>query len=818
MSATQAFLRAGGRLSALLAFFAVAAIAGTLIACIVTPGIALAGTTASKQISAFQNLPGDLEISPLDQKTRIYAKSKGKEVLLGSFFAQNRDTVTAAQVPDTVKKAAIAAEDVRFYQHGPIDPQGIARAVVDNARGSDISGASTISQQYVKNVCLANAERVVDSTGGAAAAALAERDQAHAAVEGAKTKAAAAKARRLLASRGTALAKANAAADRARADLESCRAKSVERKIREARYAIGLEKKYSKDQILLGYLNIAGFGGRTYGIEAASQYYYDKKAVDLSIGEAATLMSIVNNPEAFRLDRKENLAGAKGRRDYVLNTELRYGMITQEDHDKAIAEPITTKITPPSTGCDTAGSAGFFCDYVVKTILNSKEFGKDRATRLANLTTKGWRVYTTANLDLIRKAQPIVTRYVPMKSRQIDVGSAAVTVQPGTGRVLSMVQNKVYDASGAKYRKDRKYSAVNYSVNNTLGAGAGYQPGSTFKTFTLIGWLKSGHSIGQTVNANPRTIPASNFTGCDGPMGGDPWTFKNDSPSEKGNMTVAAGTAGSVNGVFASMAEEQNLCDLRKQAESMGAKNAAGGHLDLYPTMSIGVGSSIAPLDMAVAYATIADKGITCSAIGIDKVLDSDGKSVPVPKANCRRTVPENVAVATGYALHAVITSGTMYGDQTPDGKFLFGKTGTTDDAKHTWAIGSTDKATTAVWVGNADGSVNLRHIFGDGAYCRGAQYAVKRHCVWLGIQTVVNRIYGGSDGWPTPESQFLYGGRAITHQDAAPQAAPKKDKPKGDKGDGDDKGGTGGQDDGGGQDGGGQGDGGGQDGGGNGQ
>ncbi len=800
MSATQAFLRAGGRLSALLAFFAVAAIAGTLIACIVTPGIALAGTTASKQISAFQSLPSDLEITPLDQKTRIYAKARTKQVLLASFFAQNRDIVKADQVPDTVRKAAIAAEDVRFFQHGPIDPQGIARAVVDNARGRDISGASTISQQYVKNVCIQQEERRLDVATGAASSAKQVRDQARADVDGARSKAAVAKAKRVLADREGALTKADAAAEKTRTDLASCTAKSVERKIREARYAIGLEKKYSKDEILLGYLNIAGFGGRTYGIEAASQYYYDKKATELTIGEAATLLSIVNNPEAFRLDREANLAGAKGRRDYVLNTQLRYGMISQEEHDKAVAEPIKTKITPPSTGCQTAGAASFFCTYVVNTILTSKEFGTSRSERLANLNTKGWRIYTTLDLDLQRKAQAAVNYYVPQKPGYADVGAASTSLQVGTGRVLTMVQNKTFKANGARNRT--RFSAVNYNVNELLGAGAGFQPGSTFKAFTMIGWLKSGHTLNQTVNGNGRSIPLSNFTACGKPYGTGSYEFKNDNPAvDKGNYTVQRGTAGSINGVFMSLAEEQDLCDLRDIAQSMGVQNAAlrraangdvavdkNGNPKVMPLLAtpaaaIGTASSIAPLNMATGYATIAAQGIRCDAVGIDKILDSEGKAVPIPKANCRRVQDKQLTIAAGYDLRNPVLDGTMSVDQLNDGKYLFGKTGTTDDAKDTWVMGSTTKVATAVWVGNVTGRYNLRNVPAPHGCNAGATFAVQRHCVFQAIQRTMNAKYGGASSWPTPEPQYLYGGKAITRQDARPQTAPPPPKRDDDSG-----------------------------------
>jgi membrane peptidoglycan carboxypeptidase len=738
VSVTQAALRAGGKLSALLAFFAVAAIAGTLIACVITPAVAIAGSATKSQISAFQSLPGSLDITPLDQKTRIYAKSKGKQVLLASFFSQNRDVVKWADVPETVKEATLAAEDVRFYQHGPVDPSGIARALVSNVMGKDIQGASTISQQYVKNVCVQQAEAMPVSND-------AERTAAKAA-------------------------------------YEKCVDKSYNRKIREMRLAIGLEKKYDKNEILLGYLNIAGFGGRTYGIEAASQYYYDKTAKDLSIGEAATLISIVNNPESFRLDKEANLAGAEGRRNYVLRVERDHGMITAAEYEKYSTEKITTKITQPSTGCQTAGSAGFFCAYVVNSILTSKEFGKDYSERLANLNTKGWKVYTTLDLDLQKKAQKAVDLYVPQKPGAVDAGAASVSLQVGTGRVLTMVQNKTYKPNGAKNRT--KYSAVNYNVNEKLGAGAGFQPGSTFKAFTMIGWLKNGHSMNQTVNGNERTIPQTNFSSRCGGVGGKDWPLSNDE-NEKGNYTVQAGTARSINGVFASLAEEQDLCDLRDIAESMGATNARltksgkDQHLIITPTMAIGVASSIAPLNMATAYATIANQGVRCTAIGIDKVVDGDGKSIPVPSADCKRVQDKQLMIAAGYDLRNPVERGTMAMDQLFDGKYMFGKTGTTDDAKDTWTMGSTTKVTTAVWVGNVTGHVNLRFVGSPNGCNAGRTFAVMRHCIFQAIQRTMNDKYGGASSWPYPATQYVSGGAPIRNPDAMPKhAAPKPSTP----------------------------------------
>ncbi len=167
----------------------------------------------------FEELPSDLKITALDQKTQIYAKDGDKDVLLASFYAQNRQVVKWDEISQVAKNAALAGEDVRFYDHGGIDPVGIVRATVANLAGKDLQGASTITQQYVKNVCVQEAENKPTTK------------------------------------------QVNAAYD-------VCTDPSVGRKLKEARYAIALEKSYSKDQILLGYLNIAGFGGRVYGIES----------------------------------------------------------------------------------------------------------------------------------------------------------------------------------------------------------------------------------------------------------------------------------------------------------------------------------------------------------------------------------------------------------------------------------------------------------------------------------------------------------------------------------------------------------------------
>jgi membrane peptidoglycan carboxypeptidase len=166
---------------------------------------------------------------------------------------------------------------------------------------------------------------------------------------------------------------------------------------------------------------------------------------------------------------------------------------------------------------------------------------------------------------------------------------------------------------------------------------------------------------------------------------------------------------------------------------------------------------------MASAYAGIANNGSTCTPVAIDKVVKADGSTLPVPKTTCTQSVDPQVAIAASYALRAVMQSGTASGDNTPDGIYEFGKTGTTDGNANTWMIGTTSKVTTAVWVGNITGYQDLRQT--SLGYCPagyGTKAAVQRHCLWKGIQTAVNKVYGGATSWPQPESKYLYGGSSF--------------------------------------------------------
>lgn len=676
-------------LGSLLGIGVLAIFTGALIAATCLPAVFLAKQAANTAEDALHTLPSDLNLLPLSQKTTIYAKSKGKNVAIASFYQQDRTILKYDQLTKTVINATLAAEDIRYYQHGGADPQSLTRAALK--QGSGGGGGSTIAMQYVKNVCVQQAELL--STKAAVSAA-----------------------------------------------YKKCVAVTYARKLSDIKNAIGLEKKYSKNDILAAYLNIVPFGGRVYGIEAAAQHYYGVSAAKLTPAQAASLIAIVNDPGALRIDVPANVKANTARRDYILKRELTYKLLSAADYKAATDSKVKPNIKNQTVGCMKTTVAGFFCDYVVNQLLTDPAFGATAGKRYLNLQTAGWQVYTTLNLDLQKSAQATMSRYVPKTSPSFNVGGAATSIQVGTGRILAMVQNKTYNNT-SKTKKSE--TSVNYNAGYNAG---GFQPGSTYKLFTLLKWLQSGRSLYQSVNGNPRTISASDFTHCGTTYQGQAWQVHNDEPGEGGYRTVQNGTQGSVNGVFASMATQLDLCQIRELAQKFGVDATDGQPLKDNPPSVIGGASAVAPMMMTNAYATVANNGVYCAPLAIDSIKTLAGKKVDVPGPDCHRVIQKSVTTDAKVALRSVITSGTMGGDQTSDGYYEIGKTGTTDSAEATWAIGSTKKVTTGVWVGNVSGHGNLRLINGM-PYCplKGStNAALERHCVWRGIQTKANSIYGG--------------------------------------------------------------------------
>ncbi|PPG85495.1 transglycosylase domain-containing protein [Rathayibacter sp. AY1H2] len=707
----------GGAVGGLIGIVAMSVVAGVLVAASVTPAIALSGMAAGNTVEMFDNLPEYLEIGTLAEKSDVYAKdSSGGDVLLASFYAQNRVEVGWDEISPFVKDAVVASEDPRFYEHGGIDLLGTVRAAATTAMGGDVQGGSSITQQYVKNVLVQKAEALSDPI---------ERDAAY------------------------------------REATET----TPERKVAEMRLAIGLEKEYPKNDILLGYLNIALFGGTVYGVEAAARYYFGVSAKDLSLAQSAALVAIVNNPEKFRFDRPgdpanpaaEGYPQTRDRRDYIVTRMDLESKVTSEQAQAAVAEPVTPNITEPSTGCQTAGVAAFFCDYVTWVIKNDDAFGASQDERDATFKRGGYRIYTTLDSDLQQAAVSATDDWVPKSMANVNIGSASVSIEVGTGRILAMTQNKDYsndpDLTGPNY------TSVNYNTDFGYGGSSGFQVGSTYKVFTLAEWLQEGHSLGESVDGTRRAYTTFRDS-CepDGVYYGESWNPGNDEGGNGGVTTALQATTGSINTSFAAMAQQLDLCGIRNTALAMGVHRADGTELQKLAPTILGT-NEIAPLTMATAFAGFANKGTVCTPIAIDRIVDRTGADVAPPASECSQGMSEEVAATAGYALQQVVTGGTGAPSNPRTGVPHIGKTGTTDDALHTWMVGASTEVATATWVGNVTGFTSMR-----GFSLNRVNAGQVRHQIWPRIMRVADAKYGGT-AFPAPVRSLV-----DAPQEAVPQ------------------------------------------------
>ena len=643
------------------AFVVTAMAGGVLAAGLAMPAVGASGMLTRNSVTFFDSLPGELGQPPLAAQSKLLA-SDGS--LITTFYDENRVIVPLNKISPYMQAAIVAIEDARFYKHGGVDPKGLARAAIANQLAHKTAqGASTLTQQYVKNVLLESAS-----------------------------------------------AEGNATKERDAVD------KTAARKIQEIRYAVSLEKTVSKPEILNRYLNIAWFGGKINGVEAASKYYFHTTAAKLSLPQAATLAGMVQSPPKYSPSNQPKAAVV--RRNIVLKRMLELGDIDQPTYDSAVKAKLGAKITPSANGCANAASVNaYYCEYVRRQIIDNKDFSAlgDTAKERENALLRGGLTIKTAlKPKIIKAAWKAVSTTIPPKDKS-KVNTATVTVEPGTGYVLSMQQNTKYNP-GAK--KKRGETAVNYSVDKQWGGGNGFQTGSTFKPLTLATWLDAGKSLNTVVPAGGRTVPYSAFTSCGSRLRGTrPYTFGNSADGfANGNLSVWDGTAKSVNGVYISMEMQLDLCKIRAMAENLGVHLAASRddfctakendnttRLPVcVPSLTLGV-ADISPMTMAAAYAGFAADGLYCKPTVVMSIKDRDGKNVKVPGAGCKQTMDEEVAKGVNLGLsHALLPGGTAASvGPLANGRPASGKTGTTNSSVDTWFIGYTRQLATAVWVGD---------------------------------------------------------------------------------------------------------------------
>ena len=619
-------------LALLLAFLSVSSLMGVVTAGMLVPVAGPTALAAKSVPSVFNELPGDLQTVAPAEESQLLDSSGG---VIAHFYDKQRVVVPSANIADVMKKAIVAIEDKRFYEHNGVDATGIARALVTNLGDSGRQGASTITQQYVRN-------------------SLAERGY----LEG--------------------------DADQVSAATEQ----TAERKLREIKYALALEKTQSKDEILTGYLNIAPFGPITYGVEAASQRYFSKSASELNYLEAALLAGLVQSPVQY--DPLTHPEAAQERRDTVLATMLDQGVITQEEYDEGIATTVDSMLHPTvsSEGCSGADSSkANFCDYALSQFLEDPTFGATRTERKRLLKTQGITIRTTLDAAKQDAAYASLTNAIPVGDAS-GLNDALVSLDPRTGKVLAMAQNTTYGIESGQ-------TTANYSANGN------FQVGSTFKVFTLLQWFKEGHSAYETVGSANTFYPNGSFK-CDGRSITTEGYQVNDLAGKTGTMNVVRATGLSVNQAFVNMASRVDFCSIFETAYNMGITED-GEVPSPFPANILGSVSS-SPLHMASVFATIANSGQQCKPQSIESVTDRDENVLKEFAADCKEVISPDVANKTAALLTA--SAGQYYtSTRLGDGRPFAAKSGTTDGHANTWLTGFTPSLATSVWVGHGDNS-----------------------------------------------------------------------------------------------------------------
>ena len=619
-------------LALLLAFLSVSSLMGVVTAGMLVPVAGPTALAAKSVPSVFNELPGDLQTVAPAEESQLLDSSGG---VIAHFYDKQRIVVPSANIADVMKKAIVAIEDKRFYEHNGVDATGIARAFVTNLGDSGRQGASTITQQYVRN-------------------SLAERGY----LEG--------------------------DADQVSAATEQ----TTERKLREIKYALALEKTQSKDEILTGYLNIAPFGPITYGVEAASQRYFSKSASELNYLEAALLAGLVQSPVQY--DPLTHPEAAQERRDTVLATMLDQGVITQEEYDEGVATTVDSMLHPTvsSEGCSGAESSkAYFCDYVLSQFLEDPTFGATRIERERLLKTQGITIRTTLDPAKQDAAYASLTNAIPVGDAS-GLNDALVSLDPRTGKVLAMAQNTTYGIEAGQ-------TMSNYSADGN------FQVGSTFKVFTLLQWFKEGHSAYETVGSANTFYPNGAFK-CDGRSITTEGYQVNDLAGKTGTMNVVRATGQSVNQAFVNMASRVDFCSIFETAYDMGITE--DGEVPApFPANILGSVSS-SPLHMASVFATIANSGQQCTPQSIESVTDRDENVLKEFAADCKEVISPDLANKTAALLTA--SAGQYYtSTRLGDGRPFAAKSGTTDGHANTWLTGFTPSLATSVWVGHGDNS-----------------------------------------------------------------------------------------------------------------
>jgi membrane peptidoglycan carboxypeptidase len=550
---------------------------------------------------------------------------------LARIYLDNREIVGLQHVSEAARRAVLAIEDATFYEHGAVNWAGIVRAMIENLKAGEVVQGGSTISQ-----------QLVKNTLG-----LDPNDE------------------------------------------------SFERKFQELALAMRVEERYPKERILGMYLNQVYLGNGVYGIGTASEFYFKKRAANLTLVEGALLAGMIRAPEYF--DPIDKPRKALLRRNDVLNRMMALGWISEERGEAAKAKPLklanVRKLEPKVPP--------FFVTYMREQIVTDPNgwysaLGATAEERRRALSEGGLEIVTTLDPDWQEDAEAAANRpwaiapgnpgYAPTP----DVG--IVSIENETGAIRTLL-------SGRNFKRDEKELAT-----------TGHQPGSSFKPFVLASALEAGIS------------PNAVYSGVQGPItddrcrnpDGSYWEVINAEGSSRGNLTLAQATEDSVNAVFARLILDAGLEHTKEVAQRMGITT------DIPAVCSMATGSvDVTPLEMASGYQTIANGGVHCRPYTVETIRRANGGALLYEhEPECYPVLKSAIAKEITQMLVAVVTSGTAAGAFSGWGPWpIAGKTGTADLNRHVWFVGFSQQVSTSVWVGSPGRPYPLPNYWGTSVF-----------------------------------------------------------------------------------------------------
>jgi membrane peptidoglycan carboxypeptidase len=455
---------------------------------------------------------------------------------------------------------------------------------------------------------------------------------------------------------------------------------SLHRKVVEAIDAAQLERRLSKDQILDAYLNEVYFGEGVYGIATAARHYFSEPLRELSLAEAASLAGTIASPERFKPTAGRQ---ALARRNLVLDRMAAAGFAGPAQVAAAKRQPLRPRVHPEPDRFP------YFVDDVTRQLLGSPALDATlgpagSAARRRAVYQGGLAIRTTLRPEEQRLAEAAVRDQLAGTA----LGGALVSLDPATGAIAAMVGGR-----------DFARSKVNLATGQ---GGGGFPPGSSFKVFYLVAALEQGIPPSTAFDArSPTTVRAPECPGG--------YTVHNAEPAPPGRIDLRQATAASVNAYYAQLMARVGTPSAIRTARRMGITTP----LRDYCSLVLGT-ENTTPLDLAAAYATLADGGVHCRPLAISRITDLAGRVLLDGRPSCQRVLDPGVAATATGILRGVVGPGGT-GFRAAIGRPLAGKTGTTSGFADAWFTGFTPQLATSVWVGDPVRQVPMTRLFEGG-------------------------------------------------------------------------------------------------------